>query len=214
MKKLIILLLVINNIAIIAQTTHKLPSLPYSNDALEPVMSKETIEYHHGKHVKTYVDNLNKLIPGTKFEHSSLEEITKNADGAIFNNGAQILNHSIFFDSFAPENEAKHKPTGKLSKAIERDFGSFDNFKKEFATSATGVFGSGWTWLTMDEDGKLKIISLPNAGNPLRDGYKPLLGFDVWEHSYYIDYRNKRAEYIENLWKIVDWKVIEKRFEK
>lgn len=195
-----------------AYAQHTLPPLPYAKNALEPVMSQETIEYHHGKHVQAYVDNLNRLIVGTPFANATLEDISKKADGGIFNNGAQIYNHQIFFDSFAPESSAKHAPTGSLMAAIDRDFGSFDNFKTQFAQSANGQFGSGWTWLVADAGGKLRIVSYSNAGNPLKEGQKPLLGVDVWEHSYYIDYRNKRADYVENLWRIVDWNVIEGRY--
>ena len=214
MKKILIALLMFGTGAATAQTKHSLPPLPYAENALEPVMSRETIEYHHGKHVQAYVDNLNKLIPGTPYADASLEEITRTAEGGIFNNGAQILNHIIFFDSFAPEAQAKHIPTGRLAEAIDRDFGSLENFKKEFNQSASGLFGSGWTWLAADTDGKLHIISLSNAGNPLRNRYWPLLGIDVWEHSYYIDYRNSRASYLDNLWRIVDWNQVEKRYEK
>lgn len=212
MKKIMTALLMFSACALGAQTRHQLPPLPYANNALEPVMSTETIEYHHGKHVQAYVDKLNELIPGTAYGDATLEQITRSADGAIFNNGAQILNHIIFFDSFASEANAKHIPDGALATAIDRDFGSFDNFKKEFASAATGQFGSGWAWLAKDAGGKLQIVAMPNAGNPLRDGLTPLLGVDVWEHSYYIDYRNRRADYVDNLWKIIDWNVIEKRY--
>ena len=213
MKKWMIAMLLLSSGMLTAQNRFQLPPLPYANNALEPVMSSETLEFHHGKHVQAYVDNLNRLIPGTPFAEASLEEMIKQADGSIFNNGAQILNHTLFFDSFAPESQAKHTPAGRLSEAIVRDFGSFESFKTAFAQSASAVFGSGWTWLAVDDSGKLHILSLSNAGNPIRDGYTPLLGFDVWEHSYYIDYRNKRADYINNLWRIVNWKVVESRFE-
>lgn len=211
MKKTLIALLCLFTAGVSAQ--HTLPPLPYAKDALEPVMSAETIEYHHGKHLQAYVDNLNKLVPGTQFATATVEEISRNAgEGGIFNNGAQIYNHKIFFESFSPEARAKHTPTGSLGAAITRDFGSFDKFKEEFEKSANGQFGSGWTWLVSDAGGKLRIVSYGNAGNPLKDNYKPLLGVDVWEHSYYIDYRNKRADYLSNLWRIVDWSVIESRY--
>lgn len=213
MKKILIALTLFGAGALSAQTKHLLPALPYAENALEPVMSRETIQYHHGKHVQAYVDNLNKLIPGTAYADASLEEIVRSADGGIFNNGAQILNHTLFFDTFAPEARAQKQPAGKLAEAIVRDFGSFDNFKKEFTRSASGIFGSGWAWLASDTSGKLHIIPLSNAGNPLRDGYTPLLGIDVWEHSYYIDYRNSRAGYLDNLWRIIDWETVEKRYE-
>lgn len=200
-------------VALNAQTKHGLPPLPYANNALEPVMSEETVEYHHGKHVQAYVNKLNELIPGTSFADATLEEVTMKADGGIFNNGAQILNHIIFFDSFAPEAQAQHTPTGALAMAIDRDFGSFADFKVDFEKVAAGVFGSGWAWLVSDKEGKLSIIGLSNAGNPMRDGYVPLLGIDVWEHSYYIDYRNARAVYLSEIWRIVDWKKIEKRYD-
>lgn len=195
-----------------ASAQHTLPPLPYPENALAPVMSAETIRYHHGKHVQAYVDNLNELIPGTQFATASLEDITRRADGKIFNNGAQILNHIIFFDSFAPEASAKHEPTGRLAQAIVRDFGSLNAFREKFAEAAGSQFGSGWAWLAADGSGKLHVMAMPNAGNPLREGYTPLLGCDVWEHSYYIDYRNDRAEYVDNFWKIVDWRVIEGRY--
>lgn len=213
MKKMMIAaLFMLGAVAANAQMKHQLPVLPYAKDALAPVMSQETIEFHHGKHVQAYVDKLNELIPGTDFANATLEDITMRSDGAIFNNGAQILNHIIFFDTFAAEANAKKIPTGDLASAINRDFGSLQAFKDAFDKAAAGVFGSGWTWLAADKDGRLSIISLSNAGNPLRDGYKPLWGVDVWEHSYYIDYRNARADYLKNLWRIVDWNVIEKRY--
>lgn len=213
MKRVLIALMICSANMLNAQQKHVLPPLPYATNALEPVMSTETIEYHHGKHVQAYVDKLNELIPGTVYANATLEQITKTAENGIFNNGAQILNHMLFFDAFAPEATAKHVPTGKLAEAIDRSFGSFDEFKKKFAEAANGQFGSGWAWLTSDSSGNLRVMAMPNAGNPLRDGYKPLLGCDVWEHSYYIDYRNKRADYIDNFWRIVDWNVVEARYE-
>ncbi|MCC8035099.1 MAG: superoxide dismutase [Rikenellaceae bacterium] len=194
------------------QTVHTLPPLPYATDALEPVMSRETLEYHHGRHVQAYVDNLNRLISGTPYADASLEQITITADGAIFNNGAQILNHIIFFEGLAPEAAALKTPAGSLAAAVDRDFGSFDRFREQFNEKAAGQFGSGWAWLVSDNSGKLSILTTSNAGNPLRDGYVPLLGIDLWEHSYYIDYRNRRAEYLDNIWRIVDWEKIGSRY--
>jgi len=213
MKKILAALLILGAGVVSAQTKHELTPLPYPVDALEPVMSAETLEYHHGKHVQAYVNKLNELIPGTEFANKSIEEITYEAQGAIFDNAAQIYNHMLFFDSFAPESSAKHAPTGALAAAIERDFGSFEFFKKEFEDAAAALFGSGWTWLAVGPEEKLTIYSLQNAGNPLRDGYKPLLGVDVWEHSYYIDYRNRRTDYLKDLWRIINWEAIEKRYE-
>jgi len=211
MKKTVILFLLMCGGTAYAQTV--LRPLPYAADALEPVMSRETLEYHHGKHVQTYVDNINRLVPGTLFAGRSMEYISKYADGAIFNNGAQIYNHQLFFDGFAPESIARQIPAGPLLAAIICDFGTFENFRKEFTASASNLFGSGWTWLSVDPSGKLHIASYPNAGNPLKEGNTPLVGFDIWEHSYYIDYRNKKADYLKNLWRIVDWKVVESRYE-
>ncbi|MCD8185143.1 MAG: superoxide dismutase [Rikenellaceae bacterium] len=197
----------------VAYGQYTLPPLPYPPDALEPVLSAETVETHHGKHVQAYVDNLNRLVLGTLFAAQSVEYISRFADGAIYNNGAQIYNHTLYFDVLASENEAKHTPTGALAAAIDRDFGSWSDFKKEFVRSANSLFGSGWTWLSVDPGGKLVIGSYRNAGNPLKKGHFPLLGVDVWEHAYYIDYRNRKADYLDALWRIVDWKVIESRYE-
>lgn len=201
--------LLINTLLIM---THVLPQLPYAEDALAPHMSKETIEYHYGKHHQTYVNNLNKLIAGTSFEQMPLEEIVLKADGPILNNAAQAWNHTFFFFTFSPT--PKSMPSGALAEAIDRDFGSFDQFKERFAQAAAGLFGSGWTWLVSDEDGHLTIVSESNAGNPMRKGLNPLLCIDVWEHAYYIDYRNRRPDFIDNFWKIVDWKVVEERYMK
>lgn len=212
MKKLFIMLAAVGCCAANGQTVHTLPPLPYATDALEPVMSRETLEYHHGRHVQAYVDNLNRLISGTPYADASLEQITITADGAIFNNGAQILNHIIFFEGLAPEAAALKTPAGSLAAAVDRDFGSFDRFREQFNEKAAGQFGSGWAWLVSDNSGKLSILTTSNAGNPLRDGYVPLLGIDLWEHSYYIDYRNRRAEYLDNIWRIVDWEKIGSRY--
>lgn len=186
------------------------PDLPYASDALEPVISKETIEYHYGKHEKAYIDNLNRLIKGSQYEDMELEEIIRNSDGALFNNASQAWNHIFYFFSFAPNTGGE--PSGELRKAIDRDFGSFDNFKKAFEDSGASLFGSGWVWLSTDEKGKLFITQGSNAQNPLKDGLTPLLTFDVWEHAYYIDYKNKRADYLHRLWDIVDWDVVESRY--
>ncbi len=187
-----------------------MPKLPYAPDALQPHMSRETLEYHYGKHLQAYVDNLNKLIVGTPFENASLEEIIAKADGPLFNNGAQVWNHTFFFESFSPH--ARKKPEGWLATAIERDFGSFDKFKEAFTTAATSIFGSGWAWLAADKNGKLSIAKESNAGNPLQHGLTPLMTCDVWEHAYYIDTRNRRADYVQNFWEILDWNVVEKRY--
>jgi superoxide dismutase, Fe-Mn family len=186
----------------------KLPVLPYALDALRPSISELTMNFHYGKHHQTYVDNLNKFIVGTAFENMSLEEIIKNApDGAIYNNAAQVWNHTFYF-------EALGAPVQKvpICKAIDEQWGNFDTFKEEFSKAAIGLFGSGWLWLAANKDGKLQIIVESNAGNPLRKGLKPILCFDVWEHAYYLDYQNKRADYIKNLWDILNWKMILKRF--
>lgn len=191
-------------------TTHKLPELPYAKDALEPHISRETIEYHYGKHHQAYVNKLNELIPGTEFADSSLEDIIKRATGPIFNNGAQVWNHTFYFGTFsaAPQKE----PKGKLLAAIEKEFGSFAKFKEDFEKSAVGLFGSGWVWLVKDKDGKLKIMNESNAGNPIREGLTPLMTMDVWEHAYYIDYRNRRPDSVKATWEIIDWKKVESRF--
>lgn len=184
----------------------ELPALPYTLDALQPHLSKETLEYHYGKHHKTYVDNLNKLVPGTEFENQSLEEIIKKADGGIFNNAAQIWNHTFYWHCLTPQ--AHPEPTGKLADLINKKFGSFAEFKKIFTESGTKLFGSGWTWLIKNAQGELEIINESNAGNPLRANKKPLLTCDVWEHAYYIDYRNARAKYIESFWAITNWNFV------
>ncbi|MEX0987009.1 MAG: superoxide dismutase [Bacteroidales bacterium] len=187
----------------------ELPTLPYANDALEPVISKKTIEFHYGKHHQAYVNNLNNLIPGTEFENTDLETIIMKAEGGIFNNGAQVWNHTFYFTSLSPA-PAK-SPGGKLGEMIERDFGSMDHFRDDFQKAATTLFGSGWAWLVLNDSGTLSIVQTPNAGNPMRDGLKPLMTADVWEHAYYLDYQNKRPEYLSNFWKVLDWKVVEER---
>ena len=188
-----------------------MPQLPYANNALEPVISQETIDYHYGKHLQTYVNNLNALVPGTEYQDMSLEEIIISApDGAVFNNAGQVLNHTLYFLQFTPKQRQK-EPSGKLAEAIERDYGNFSNFKKEMNAASASLFGSGWVWLAMDSKETLHIIKEANGGNPLRKGMKPLLGFDVWEHAYYLDYQNRRADHIAQLWDIIDWPAIEKR---
>ena len=189
---------------------YTLIELPYAMEALEPVISKETIAFHHGKHLAGYVNNLNGLLPGSGFEEATLEEIVCKAQGGILNNAGQILNHNMYFAQFkAPK--ADNKPTGELAEAIVRDFGSFEAFKEAFQKAGATLFGSGWVWLSADKDGKLVITQEPNAGNPLQKGLKPLLTFDVWEHAYYLDYQNRRPDHLAALWDVVDWKVVEKR---
>ena len=189
----------------------ELMGLPYANDALEPVISKETIGFHHGKHLAGYVNNLNGLLEGSPLAGLPLEEIVLKAEGGMLNNAGQILNHNLYFGQFcAPK--ADNAPTGKLADAIARDFGSFEAFKEEFQKKGATLFGSGWVWLSADKDGKLVITQEPNAANPIQKRLKPLLTFDVWEHAYYLDYQNRRPDHLAALWQIVDWKVIEGRF--
>ena len=181
----------------------ELPALPYEMNALEPHISKETLEYHYGKHHRAYVTNLNNLIPGTEFEKMSLEEIMKKSSGGIFNNAAQIWNHTFYWHSLTPNGGGE--PSGKLADAIKKDFGSFSDFKTAFTKAALTQFGSGWAWLVKNASGKLEIVQTGNAGNPMLDGKKPLLTCDVWEHAYYIDTRNDRAKYVEHFWNLVNW---------
>ena len=191
--------------------SYNMPQLPYAKDALSPVISPETIDYHYGKHLQTYVNNLNQLVPGTPFEGKTVEEIVAVApDGAIFNNAGQVLNHTLYFLQFTP-NPERLVPQGKLAEAIRRDFGNFENFKDEMTQAATTLFGSGWAWLAMTQDGKLVIVKEANGSNPIRRKLKPLLGFDVWEHAYYLDYQNRRTDHLANLWKIIDWQAVESR---
>ncbi|MDH6311747.1 Fe-Mn family superoxide dismutase [Parabacteroides sp. PFB2-10] len=188
----------------------ELIQLPYEADALAPVISKETIEFHHGKHLNAYVTKLNELIPGTKFENASLVEIVKGSDGAIFNNAGQVLNHELYFTQFSPQGGGK--PSGRLADAIQKEWGSFEEFQKKFEAEGVAQFGSGWVWLAADKDGKLSIVKEANAGNPVTKDLKPLLGFDVWEHAYYLDFQNRRVDHLKDLWKIVDWKKVEERY--
>lgn len=186
-----------------------MPTLPYAANALEPVISEQTINFHYGKHLQNYVNTLNTLIQGTEFEGKSVEEIVKTApDGPIFNNAGQTLNHTYYFLQFKSPVKG-NEPTGKIAEALVRDFGSVENFKKEFTQAAATLFGSGWAWLSQDKNGKLVITKEANAGNPLRHGNNPLLGIDVWEHAYYLDYQNRRADHLAALWDIIDWKVVE-----
>lgn len=189
---------------------HLLPELGYNADALEPAISRTTIEFHHGKHHQAYVNNLNSLIEGTEYEEKSLEYIICNANGSICNNAAQAWNHTFYFEALSKD--GKRKPSGRLAETIIGEWGSFEGFVSEFSKSASGLFGSGWTWLAEDAMGELHIINEQNAGNPLRNGYRPLLVIDVWEHAYYMDYQNRRADYIKAFWEILDWTVVERRF--
>ena len=189
---------------------YQLIQLPYEANALEPVISQETIGFHHGKHLNAYVNNLNALIEGTKYADMPLEDIVKTADGGVFNNAGQILNHEMYFTQFrAPK--ADNKPTGVIAQWIDQQFGSFEAFKEEFAKKGATLFGSGWVWLSADKDGKLVITQEPNANNPVQRGLKPLLTFDVWEHAYYIDYQNRRPDHLAALWQIVNWDVVNER---
>ena len=196
-------------------------ALPYAPEALEPVISKETIAFHHGKHLAAYVNNLNGLAsppnPSPKGEGSlgeleMLKELVLHSEGAVFNNAGQILNHEMYFEQFTGK-PGKSTPKGRIIEAIVRDFGSFEAFKEEFQKKGATLFGSGWVWLSADKDGKLVITQEPNAANPIQKGLKPLLTFDVWEHAYYLDYQNRRPDHLAALWQIVDWEVIEKRYE-
>ena len=191
--------------------TYELPALPYDQNALEPVISEETIGYHYGKHHQTYVTNLNNLVPGTEFEGKPLEEIIMNASAGIFNNAAQVWNHTFYWNCLSPNGGGK--PSGALAEAINGAFGSFDEFKKQFSTSAATNFGSGWTWLVKNSDGGIEIFNTSNAGSPMTDGKTALLTVDVWEHAYYVDYRNARPKYLEEIWKLINWDFVAANFE-
>ena len=192
-------------------TGYRMPVLIYPTGSLAPVISQATVELHYGKHLQTYVNNLNSLVAGTPYEGKTVEEIVATApDGAIFNNAGQVLNHTLYFLQFTPSQNQK-SPSEKLANAIARDFGSFENFKSEMTKASISLFGSGWTWLAQDKDGKLHIVNSPNGSNPLRQGMKPLLGFDVWEHAYYLDYQTRRSDHLSKLWDIIDWVIVEKR---
>lgn len=188
----------------------ELVKLPYATNALEPVIGQRTIELHHGKHLQTYVNNLNKMIEGTKFENADLVTIVKESEGGLFNQAGQVLNHNLYFTSFSPKGGGE--PVGKLADAIKAQWGSFNEFKKEFNAAAIALFGSGWVWLAKDTKGKLSIEKEANGGNPVTKNLTPILGFDVWEHAYYLDYENRRAEHVEALWKIIDWKIVGERY--
>ena len=190
-------------------------ALPYAPDALEPVISRQTIEFHYGKHLQTYVDNLNKLVAGTEFESMPLEQVVCKSQGGIFNNAGQILNHNLYFTQFRPVTRHPSPVTdipSPLLDAINRDFGSFEAFKAEFEQKGITLFGSGWVWLSADKDGKLVITQEPNANNPVTKGLKPLLTMDVWEHAYYLDYQNRRAAHLQALWQIINWDEINRRY--
>ncbi len=186
-------------------------TLPYAPDALAPVISAQTLSFHHGKHLQGYVNNLNNLLPGSPFEGMALEEIVCKADGALFNNAGQILNHNLYFTQFKPADEAAQQPEGALAAQIEKQWGSFEAFQKEFEAKGAGLFGSGWVWLSADKEGNLVITQEQGASNPVVKGLKPLLTFDVWEHAYYLDYQNRRAAHLSALWQLVDWRVIAAR---
>ncbi|MDD6209225.1 MAG: superoxide dismutase [Bacteroidales bacterium] len=188
----------------------ELPPLPYAENALEPIISERTLQFHHGKHHLAYVNNLNALIVGTKFENDSLETIIMESDGPIFNNAAQVWNHTFYFNSLSPKGGGQ--PKGKLADAINATWGSFENFQKEFNAAATSQFGSGWAWLVKDGDGKLSIVKTGNADNPMTKGLTPILTFDVWEHAYYLDYQNRRPDYVGEMWKIINWDEVSKRY--
>ncbi len=187
---------------------HEMPKLPYAMEALSPKMSEETLQYHYGKHLQTYVDNLNRLIAGTQYESMPLEDIVKQSEGGILNNAAQVWNHTFFFNTLTPKTK---KMPASLKTMIESNFGSVENFRVQFEKAATTLFGSGWVWLVRNSQNELLIVSESNAGNPMREGLTPLLVLDVWEHAYYIDYRNRRAEYVTAFWDLIDWDVVAER---
>jgi superoxide dismutase, Fe-Mn family len=188
---------------------HELPKLPYAMDALEPFISKRTIEFHYGKHHQAYVNNLNNLVPGTDFENATLEDIVMKATGGIFNNGAQVWNHTFYWNCLKPRGGGE--PAGAIADAIVKNFGSFGDFKDKFSKAGATLFGSGWAWLIVKENGSLEIVQESNAGNPLRNGAKPILTLDVWEHAYYLDKQNARPDYIADFWKLVDWDQVASR---
>lgn len=185
-------------------------TLPFAPDALQPVISADTIALHHGKHLQTYVNNLNAALPGSGFEDLPLEEIVKKAEGGIFNNAGQILNHNLYFQALRTP-QADNRPTGKIAQAIEAQFGSFEAFQKEFTQKGATLFGSGWVWLSADAEGKLVITQEQNAQNPVTRGLRPLLTFDVWEHAYYVDYQNRRADHLAAIWQLINWEVVNQR---
>jgi Fe-Mn family superoxide dismutase len=190
--------------------TFELPKLPYKLDALIPILSEEALEYHYGKHHQAYINNLNALIPGTSFESSDLESIIRSSEGAVFNNAAQVWNHTFYFEQFSKS--GMKQPSGRLANEVNRSFGSFESFREAFVKAASTLFGSGWAWLVSNDNGLLQILQESNAGNPLRKGLKPLLTCDVWEHAYYIDYRNRRPDYIKSFFEIIDWEIVSMRY--
>ncbi len=190
----------------------KLIDLPYSLEALAPVISKQTLEFHYGKHLQAYVDNLNKLIAGTPFENMGLEEIVKGSDGAIFNNAGQILNHELYFTQFCPDCHSERSEESLLMKQIIKQWGSLEAFQADFEAKGVSLFGSGWVWLQADAAGELSIAQYAGADNPVAHGFRPILTFDVWEHAYYLDYQNRRAAHLSALWQIVNWDVVSKRY--
>lgn len=189
---------------------HTLPPLPYPKEALEPHISRETLEFHHGKHHQAYVTNLNNLIKGTEFENASLEDIVRKSSGGVFNNAAQVWNHTFYWNCMSPDGGTA--PTGKLAEAINAKWGSYDQFKEAFTKSGVGNFGSGWTWLVKKADGSLDIVNTSNAGSPITGDDKPLMTCDVWEHAYYVDYRNARPKYVEAFWNVVNWDFAARNF--
>ena len=192
----------------------ELIQLPYAPNALEPVISEQTISFHYGKHLQAYLNNLNALLPGSGFEEMTLADIVGKSEGGIFNNAGQILNHELYFTQFKPYQQAatENLPKGRLAEAIDRQFGSFAAFREEFQKKGATLFGSGWVWLSADKDGQLVVTQETNANNPLTKGLTPLLTFDVWEHAYYLDYQNRRPDHLAALWQIIDWDVIEQRY--
>lgn len=190
----------------------QLMALPYAPEALEPIISRETIDFHYGKHLAAYVNNLNGLLEGSPFAELPLDMIVKQADGSILNNAGQVLNHELYFGQFSRKPQ-KSAPTGKLADAIDKKFGSFEAFRAEFQEKGVKLFGSGWVWLSSDNEGQLIITQEANAANPVQKGLTPLLTFDVWEHAYYLDYQNRRPDHLAALWQIIDWDIIEKRYE-
>ncbi len=188
----------------------ELPNLPYAYDALEPVISKQTLEFHHDKHHAAYVNNLNSLIKGTEFENADIIDIIMKSSGGIFNNAAQVWNHTFYFDQFGKRNT--NEPTGQLVDAINASFGSFEEFKEKFSTAAKTLFGSGWAWLVKKPNGSVDIVQTSNAANPITDGLIPILTCDVWEHAYYLDYQNKRPDYVASFWNIINWDIVSGRY--
>ena len=212
MKRLILLwaALVLAAVSLAQTSTRGLMQLPYATDALTPVITRRTVELHHGKHLAAYAATLQRLVEGTEYERKSLEYIVRHSTGVIFNNAGQVLNHNLYFEQFSPTGGGQ--PTGRLAQAIEAQWGSFENFCEEFEKRGTALFGSGWVWLAQNTDSTLIILQELGGGNPIASGRRPILGFDVWEHAYYLDYENRRAEHLHSLWSIVDWQVVGERF--